>query len=309
MEQRKIVAFGNSSYIISLPKRWIERNRLHKGDVLNLDEKDNEILLSLQDSAERRQFKETTIEIGSKPLPQLKTEVISAYINNLDIITVQGIRSEYSVKIKEMLQGLAGMEVVEETATRIVVKDLLDIKEVSVENLVRRVDTIIRSMLEDLNEWNPEHYSSLVERDKEINRMVLLGYRVVRAAFDNPRVAKMFNAPYFDLLILRQILINLERFADEIKRISRNSVKAKKLGDIKKLGEAITREYYEVMKVFYSKNTEEAFRKETEIKGLFKLCDTVMEKNNTVEFAGLVEHFKYMIGAITAIVRSTLERT
>ncbi len=311
MEQRKLVAFGNSSYIVSLPKQWITKNRLEKGDAIRMDEKDNELVISLNDGDERRKFNELTIEVSGKTIDQLKTEIISAYINNCDIITIQGARNENSAKIKEVLQGLVGIEVVEENSTKIMVKDLLDIKEVSVDNLVRRVDTIIRSMLDDLGSTDSDIYGNLVERDKEINRMVLLGQRVVRAAFDNPRVTKMFNTTCFDLLISRQILLNLERFADEIKRVSRNyktyGTKSKKSAEIRKLYDAVRAEYLETMKIYYSKNKNAAYKKGAEIKDLFKLCDAALEKNNTVECAKLLEHFKYMIGAITSIIRSTME--
>ena len=38
-EFRKLMAFGNSSYVVSVPKAWVEKNRLKKGDVLVVDER------------------------------------------------------------------------------------------------------------------------------------------------------------------------------------------------------------------------------------------------------------------------------
>ena len=40
MEFRKLMAFGNSSFVVSVPKAWVEKNRLKKGDVLVVDERD-----------------------------------------------------------------------------------------------------------------------------------------------------------------------------------------------------------------------------------------------------------------------------
>ncbi len=306
MEQRKLVAFGTSSHIISIPKQWIEKNRLSKGDILNIEERNNELILSTHDTEERRQPKEATIDIEGKSIAQLKTEITAAYLNNFGVITIKGNRNENSQKIKEILQGLVGIEVVEETLSKIVVKDLLDIKEVSVDNLIRRVNLIIRSMLEDLAKMNKDAYSSLVERDKEINRMVLLGARVVRAACDNPRVAKIFQLPYSDLFISRTVLNNLERFADEIKRIARNYGKKDK--QIRELIDAVTKEFEGAMKIYYSRDKNAAYRQGTEIKKFFAMCDSILEKNNTAECAKLIEHFKYMMGNVTVIIRSAMER-
>ena len=47
MEFRKLIKFGNSSYVVSLPKKWIIRNRLEKGAVIYIDEdKDGNLALA-----------------------------------------------------------------------------------------------------------------------------------------------------------------------------------------------------------------------------------------------------------------------
>ena len=39
MEKRKLMAFGQSSYIICIPKTWIKKNNLKKGVALSIEEK------------------------------------------------------------------------------------------------------------------------------------------------------------------------------------------------------------------------------------------------------------------------------
>src|SRR3990167_8755448 len=180
MEFRKLMAFGNSSFIVSVPKAWVEKNRLKKGDVLIVEQKPNEIILSAKDEGERRKFNEVTVNPDGKTFDEFKTEITSLYVNNYDIITVVNVKDPAAVK--EIFRYLVGMEVVEETASKIVAKDLLDIQEVSLENIVRRVDIIIRSMMTDCMELNPENAESVIGRDKEVNRLSLLGFRTARAA-------------------------------------------------------------------------------------------------------------------------------
>jgi len=38
MEYRKLIKFGNSSFVISLPKSWIVRHHLKKGAIIYVDE-------------------------------------------------------------------------------------------------------------------------------------------------------------------------------------------------------------------------------------------------------------------------------
>jgi len=54
VETRKIISFGNSSYVVSLPKSWISENKLKKGDILNVEEKNGEILLYAGQNGEKK---------------------------------------------------------------------------------------------------------------------------------------------------------------------------------------------------------------------------------------------------------------
>ena len=38
MEYRKLIKFGNSSHVISIPNNWLKKNNLNKGDTVYLDE-------------------------------------------------------------------------------------------------------------------------------------------------------------------------------------------------------------------------------------------------------------------------------
>ncbi|HEX54596.1 MAG TPA: AbrB/MazE/SpoVT family DNA-binding domain-containing protein, partial [Candidatus Altiarchaeales archaeon] len=38
MEYRKLQITGKSTFVISIPKEWIKRNNLRKGDILQIEE-------------------------------------------------------------------------------------------------------------------------------------------------------------------------------------------------------------------------------------------------------------------------------
>ena len=46
MGYRKIIAFGDTSYVVSLPKDWVEKNGLKKGDVVNVIVDENVLKIS-----------------------------------------------------------------------------------------------------------------------------------------------------------------------------------------------------------------------------------------------------------------------
>ena len=56
MEFRKLIKFGKSSFVISLPKKWLEKNKLKKGDLLYVSENENGLSLTSKDN-EKKEFK------------------------------------------------------------------------------------------------------------------------------------------------------------------------------------------------------------------------------------------------------------
>ena len=311
MEFRKLMAFGNSSYVVSVPKAWVEKNRLKKGDVLVVDERPNELVFVSKDSSERREMKEAAISASGKDAQEIKTEITSLYINNFDVVMVTEVGS-LSKEVKQVFHGLVGMEIVDETTTKIVAKDMLDIKEVSMGNIVRRVDIILRSMMEDSASLSGAESESVYERDKEVNRLALLGLRTARAAADNPRLLRLFETTYWNIIVSKQILSHLERFGDQIKRLLRfakeNSKEVSKLKGFREIYAKIVAHYEAVMKIYYNKDKTQAFKTETNSKTLLKECDRLLEKHNSVAAARMIEYFKYMIISVSGILRNNMEQ-
>jgi len=309
MEYRKLMAFGNSSFIVSVPKAWVEKNRLKKGDVLMVEQKPHEIVLSSKDEGKRRKISEVSVNPEGKTPEEFKTEIVSLYVNNYNIITVVNVKD--ADVIKDIFRNLVGMEVIEETATKIVAKDLLDIQEVSIDNIIRRLDIMIRSMLSDSAELDVKNTDSVRGRDKEVNRLSLLGFRTAKAATDNPRLLKLFNTNYWNVMLAKQVIVSLERFADQVKRIMRTAkeekIDKKARNDIIELLKKVTENYSMVMKIFYEKEKGSAFKAETTTRALLKDCDSIIRRYPNVTIAKFVEYFQHSIGSMKSILRNVME--
>ncbi|MBI2175845.1 phosphate uptake regulator PhoU [Candidatus Woesearchaeota archaeon] len=310
-EFRKLMAFGNSSFVVSVPKDWVEKNRLKKGDILVVDERPNELTFASKDSSERKQVREAAISAAGKGIQEIKTEITALYVNNFDVIMVTEVGAA-AKDIKDVFHGLVGMEIMDETTTKIVAKDMLDIKEVSMSNVVRRVDIILRSMLEDSVGFSGAEAESVYERDKEVNRLTLLGFRTARAAANNPRLLRLFETTYWNIMVSKQILSHLERFGDQIKRILRfakeNSKEVAKLKGFREIYASIVKHYEAVMKIYYNRDKSQAFKTETNSKTLLKECDRLLVKYNSVAAARMIEYFKYMIISVSGILRNNMEQ-
>jgi antitoxin component of MazEF toxin-antitoxin module len=56
MEPRKIIKFGNSSYVVTLPYTWIKQNNLEKGYSINVKKKKDSLVISLDRSKKLNYF-------------------------------------------------------------------------------------------------------------------------------------------------------------------------------------------------------------------------------------------------------------
>ncbi|MBN2454146.1 phosphate uptake regulator PhoU [Candidatus Woesearchaeota archaeon] len=311
MEMRKLMAFGQSSYIVSVPKGWVKKNKLKKGDILVIEERLNELAISAHEAGKKSAPKEISIQSNGKSEVQLRTEINSAYINNYDIITVMGEGRQLKT-VKSIIHSLAGMEVLEETSTKIVAKEMLDVKEVSLQNIVRRMDLIIRSMLNDLLVIKEDLSGSLYERDAEVNRLKMLAFRTTRAAIENPSLLKLFEITYWNATMTKDVTARLERLADQVKRMAKlienGALKDKeKMRDFKKIYLAVVKWYAEVIGIYYAKNKAAAYTNEGEAKNLLRECDDYIEKYKTVPCVKLMQNIKYIIVSLKGILRDAME--
>ena len=196
MHTRRLVKSGASSYTISLPKEWLEKNKLKKGNLLYIKEKSlSELLISPQSIVEPSKVREKTINIDNKELGSIEREITSAYINNHNIIRIIG-RSliDKTKEIRRILHNFTALEIAEQGAEKIVAKDLLNLKEVSIDSTIRRMDMIIRSMMHDLIEVRNNGISENIQfRDFDVNKLYFLLFRLIKGSLNDPVLASYFS--------------------------------------------------------------------------------------------------------------------
>ena len=56
VEFRKLISFGKTSFVMSIPKAWVTKNNLKKGDLIVLQEKENNLLLSPEANAHEKEL-------------------------------------------------------------------------------------------------------------------------------------------------------------------------------------------------------------------------------------------------------------
>ncbi len=310
MEHRKLIKFGNSSHIVSLPNDWLKKNNLIKGDTIFIEENgNNELVLRSQIKEKKREEKQITIDTESKEPEKVGREIISAYINDYRTIKLVGKNIEKnSKKIREMLKELSGIEILEQTKDHIIAKDFINLEDISMLHLVRRMDILTRNMLNDAKDsLQRDVYQSLMQRDEDINRLVFLAYRLAKFSIENPEYLKNDNLKVLDFVILWQVADHIERFADETKRSSRFLRKLEKTipekGDLERIFKDIETCYLTTMKSLYGKDRTLAFETADSTKKLIEKCEKISNKTKQKNVIILIERLKTMIDHLRTISR------
>ncbi|MBI2662037.1 phosphate uptake regulator PhoU [Candidatus Woesearchaeota archaeon] len=263
MEYRKLISFGKNSFVVSLPKNWVRQSKLKKGDLIYIEENNQKLILSKGDSEKGTEERQRVILIDGKSITLIEREINAAYIANCRNIILKGV--ELKSKIKELqraIQNLIALEIMEQTSDVIYAKDFLNMDKVSIEELIRKMDVIARTMIKESSRiFAEDNYENINDRDRDVNRLYFLLYRAVLYNLEYPMKAfKNFNYMPVDLLKFHFIGFYIEGIADEVRRTARFarkiSVSAHDKKQLEQFFDKVERYYTDTMKAIYAKDSE-----------------------------------------------------
>jgi phosphate uptake regulator len=224
METRKVQVTGGSTYTVSLPKDWATDNDVSAGSVVEFH--DEEDLLVLTPQADEDHTEGTLDITGLTDPEELTRAIMTMYVSGFDVITLETSRITAAQRrvVREATQRLVGLEVIEETAERVVLQDLLDSAELSVENAITRMRLVSLTMLEDaveaLLEDDDDLAQDVVERDDDVDRLWYMVSRVFRTILRNPSEAAEIGFPRDTCFDFQSSARQLERIADHATKIA-----------------------------------------------------------------------------------------
>jgi len=225
METRKVQVTGGSTYTVSLPKDWATDNDVSAGSVVEFH--DEEDLLVLTPQADEDHTEGTLDITGLTDPEELTRAIMTMYVSGFDVITLETSRITAAQRrvVREATQRLVGLEVIEETAERVVLQDLLDSAELSVENAITRMRLVSLTMLEDaveaLLEDDDDLAQDVVERDDDVDRLWYMVSRVFRTILRNPSEAAEIGFPRDTCFDFQSSARQLERIADHATKVAR----------------------------------------------------------------------------------------
>jgi len=230
MELRRIQSTGGGTYIISLPKRWIKKYSLHKGDTFALIERDNGLFITPKFEDKR----ELACEIPVSD--NIGLEIITRYMYGYNVVRISGtITNATRNEIKRTIALLVGFEIVDERENEIIIQDLLDSSELRVRKAMKREYFLVSTMHKDAIEALLRHDRKLAEdvvrRDLEVDKLYYLVVRQLRSAVGSMNFAEKVSVTPIECLDFRAIAKDIEDMGDAAEKIASLSLEIEEVPD------------------------------------------------------------------------------
>lgn len=309
MEQRKLIKLGNSSFAIALPKEWIDKSGLKKGDNIFVERNNNGELIISSNFKKVGDEKVIDINILDKDEIAIRREIRAAYVNGYNVFNLLTGENTNKNEVKNILNELLSVEIVTSNEGKIVAKDFFNLEEANIKNFIRRMDNNIREMLEVISSsikkgsiTSPQ-CSEIENIDKDVNKFYLLSSRVFIKGIDNPSLLNSLKTTPILLFNNWWFSFNLEAIGDEVKRMAK-IIKNMKIGkdEMEKVVQVINLavdNYTKCMEAFYKEDCSLAEN----------IADDVIKIGNKIE--KLIKEEKAMdvrfLEKINIIIKSTYQ--
>ncbi len=231
VETRKVQITGGATYIISLPKSWAMEKNLSPGDSLTLAPRsDGTIVISSERDFEKK-VNTKQLDLNGYDPNTLIRSLIGTYMAGYTMVELtdkKGIKPDIRSAIMRFTRMVIGPEIIEESETRIILKDLIDPSEFSQRKGLKRMYLMVKKMHEDailsFEEGDNALAKDVIERDSDVDRlywMITKHYNMLMAnsrLIDNLEITRERSLGY--MLVSRA----MERIGDHAVRIARNTM-------------------------------------------------------------------------------------
>ncbi len=233
-EMRKLQLTGGSTYIVSLPKSWVEQMGLKKGSLVSIAQmEDMSLNIKPQGAEGEEKSRRFVIPVSDGDTPgSVVRHIVSAYLVGYNIIQVRNqskrIDSAQRYAVKDFVRKkLVGTEILSDLPQELTLQVLLSYSDLSVKDALRRMSVIAASMHREavmaLATEDPQLAREIISMDDEVDRFSFYIIRLLKVAVSDTYVLREsgMRTPR-ECLGYRLITKSVERMADHAVNIAEN---------------------------------------------------------------------------------------
>lgn len=198
MEIRKLQRIKGGSYTLSLPKDWVEKKRLDRGEQIAVSEQEDGSLRLYPVAIIHEKRLEVELSLEDYPnLRSLEYSIITYYIQGASKIIITSeeiIPAEQKRRLKLLRTDLPGVEIAEDEAMKLSFQVLIDPAAFSLRSLIEKTSAFSLHLQQDavrsMVERNLQLAQEVLERGREAQRHYRMTIRQVALASLNKSIAE-----------------------------------------------------------------------------------------------------------------------
>jgi len=286
--RRKIVKQGKDTLTVSIPREWARENKIEPNDDVEMIESGKKLIISTDKELIDKELK-ITINI-TKDQPFLRRHLTTYYKRGINEIKLNFENPSIVSKIDDETQNLLGFEIVEQTQTYCVIKNVSKILEKEFDPLLRRFFFVIQDMLnviiDSIVKKNFDTLMAISKQEKTTNKLQHFCQRSLNIV----GYSEKYKIPFLFFL-----LEQLEQLGDNLNEISKIILDKKKFPSDKtsKLISEFNNFFLMSVDAFYDFD----FKKLTKIK--FETYSLTKKLKNEIKQDSLIIH--YLLSSIMVL--------
>ncbi|MGM0509539.1 MAG: PhoU domain-containing protein [Thermoplasmatota archaeon] len=284
METRKVQRTGKSTFIISLPKPWVNKIGINVGDIVGLIPlSDGTILIDpIIDNKQRPSVKQYTIKMEDEDTDKLSRRVIGSYLAGYDKIKIEP-KEKFTGRMiratRRLRKNMIGLEVISENDGSIVMKDFLDSSDFSINKGVKRMYSVTYNMFlkvrDSFGQKDTTSLENLIEKDEEVDKLHWMICKQYNKLLDDVYFAEKMGMEPKEALGFLLTSNHLERIADHVAKIAHNAIELRDEDEIP-ISKDVLSTADEVIELF-NLSIDGLFRRN------FEMVDEVMKRSDDLE--------------------------
>lgn len=333
MEKRKLMALGKSSLVIAIPKHWMKKNDLKRGDYVSLNVR-NDGSLNVYPGTEVKKERKITLSFSvEEDGNSITRHIISCYLNGyttIQLLSKNVFTAGQHGAIRSVVQTLY-MRIMESNSRKITINTMLDESMGSLKSGIERMNLITCSMCSDtlasIKNWDKDLAQSIISLEDDVDQFSYLHLRLIRMASQDSALAKDLEINILDCLDCQTLVHRIEQVADHITNIANRLIilfdtkihlPKNALKIIIEMAEIAFDSYYKATEAFLLKNvdeTNEIIDKQKEIESLREEMTPLlygnMDKNNlfTCNLCSIIDSIDRISECAADIAELAIDRT
>ncbi len=229
--ERRIMALGRSSMVISLPKNWMNLNELNKGDIVSYAIQRDRSLVVYPGAEKKLAPKEITLKIGQyEDETLIAQKIIGSFLNGYSGITLVSEKI-LSVPQRKAIRYIAGriyMRIMESDSKGVYLQTFTDESKASLDQALQRMHLISYSMCQDvfnsLKDNDVSLAKSVLSLDEDVDQFSFFILRILRNAAQGPVLANELGIDPLDCMDYQSLVYRMEHATNYIADIAKHII-------------------------------------------------------------------------------------